>query len=581
MRTTVGAFAFILATMLSSAVQAQVDDGFDAFWDEANADFDTFLEEEDKAFSDFLRDPWKEFESEKPDELPPRPEPPVPEHYDAKAHPADEQPTTIVIGEIFKLNRVSDGGNPVIKVADVDEMDFGTAPRRKQGGSKTVVRDTVVIAFDTSPRQMPARPAGDVRHEQPQPPAQDQGRQPADEAPVQEQEPVPDEPSTPQPVTLPPVPPAQSALSPDIPSALLASGSGKVRVSFGGCDLWLTDVTGGTFRMAGTNESAVADAYDALAGTPYRTLLGECDKVRRAMRLNGWGYNRLIEAVAASLATGADERTMLRFFLLKESGSDVRICRKASTGRLMLMVATDCGLFGYPYAEIGGRRYYNVTDRDVSPFYTCETVPGEARPVAMGLSAAPLFAGGGITSVHTSKRSPLTASVTVPEGLAAFYKDYPQCDYAVYLGATVAPGVRQALLASLRPYVEGKGQAEAANLLIGFVQTAFDYKTDGDQFGIEKPFFVEEMFCYPYSDCEDRAILYSFLVRELLGLDVVLLNYPEHMATAVAFDEAVSGDNLSIGGRRFTVCDPTYIGAPIGKAMPQFRGVKADVIVVD
>ena len=71
MRTTVGALAFILATMLSSAVQAQVDDGFDAFWDEANADFDTFLEEEDKAFSDFLRDPWKEFESEKPDELPP------------------------------------------------------------------------------------------------------------------------------------------------------------------------------------------------------------------------------------------------------------------------------------------------------------------------------------------------------------------------------------------------------------------------------------------------------------------------------------------------------------------------------
>ena len=67
------------------------------------------------------------------------------------------------------------------------------------------------------------------------------------------------------------------------------------------------------------------------------------------------------------------------------------------------------------------------------------------------------------------------------------------------------------------------------------MQTAFDYKTDGDQFGYEKPFFVDELFYYPYSDCEDRAVLYSYLVRTLMGLDVVLLEYPNHMATAVLF----------------------------------------------
>ena len=49
--------------------------------------------------------------------------------------------------------------------------------------------------------------------------------------------------------------------------------------------------------------------------------------------------------------------------------------------------------------------------------------------------------------------------------------------------------------------IQGKKQSEAANILINFVQTAFDYKTDGDQFGYEKPFFVDELFYYPYSDC--------------------------------------------------------------------------------
>ena len=126
--------------------------------------------------------------------------------------------------------------------------------------------------------------------------------------------------------------------------------------------------------------------------------------------------------------------------------------------------------------------------------------------------------------------------------------------------------------------VQGKKQSEAANILINFVQTAFDYKTDGDQFGYEKPFFVDELFYYPYSDCEDRAVLYSYLVRTLMGLDVVLLEYPNHMATAVCFDENIDGDYITVSGKKYIICDPTYIGASIGLAMSQFKNVAAKVL---
>lgn len=85
------------------------------------------------------------------------------------------------------------------------------------------------------------------------------------------------------------------------------------------------------------------------------------------------------------------------------------------------------------------------------------------------------------------------------------------------------------------------------------------------------------MFFHPYSDCEDRAILYAVLVRDLLGLKTVLLHYPGHLAAAVRFDEEVTGDYMLIDGARYTVCDPTYIGADIGMAMPQYRHVAADV----
>ena len=130
----------------------------------------------------------------------------------------------------------------------------------------------------------------------------------------------------------------------------------------------------------------------------------------------------------------------------------------------------------------------------------------------------------------------------------------------------------------MAPLVQGKNEADAANILINFVQTAFQYQRDEQQFGYEKPFFVEELFYYPYSDCEDRAMLYSYLVRKLLGLDVVLLDYPDHIATAVRFKGNVGGDYVMVGGQKYIVCDPTYIGASIGMTMPQFKTVAAKVL---
>lgn len=40
-----------------------------------------------------------------------------------------------------------------------------------------------------------------------------------------------------------------------------------------------------------------------------------------------------------------------------------------------------------------------------------------------------------------------------------------------------------------------------------------------------------------------------------------------HLAAAVAFDEDVRGDYLTVNGRKFVVCDPTYIEASVGMAM--------------
>ena len=63
-----------------------------------------------------------------------------------------------------------------------------------------------------------------------------------------------------------------------------------------------------------------------------------------------------------------------------------------------------------------------------------------------------------------------------------------------------------------------------------------------------------------------------------MGLDVVLLEYPNHMATAVCFDENIDGDYITVSGKKYIICDPTYIGASIGMCMEQFKEVSPQII---
>jgi hypothetical protein len=117
-------------------------------------------------------------------------------------------------------------------------------------------------------------------------------------------------------------------------------------------------------------------------------------------------------------------------------------------------------------------------------------------------------------------------------------------------------------------------------ILLNWVQTAFKYGYDDEIWGGDRAFFVQETLFYPQSDCEDRSILFSRLVRDLTGLDVALVYYPGHLAAAVAFSGQEEGDWFNCNGQRFVVCDPTYINAPVGLTMPGMDNKTAKIILL-
>ena len=552
--------SFIAGLLLALTGMAQENKGgISGFMKEELEDFDKFMDDADKDFINFMREPWKEFEAEKPVLKRVKPEPVKPVVYDEKTAPKSEKPVCLTIEEILDMTTSEGKQKPVVQLNEVDRIVFDKPEvivRKKKDPKVIIIEEK---AADKPTAQPEKKPVVEVVEAEPE----------AEPAPVVEADRRPELAAEPR------LPVSSTPTSP-----LYRGESGRSKIAYGGLAFYLNNSLNRKCSLNGLNENAIADAYEALCNSDYKPLLADCAQIRKDLRLNDWGVFTLVRQVADTYCGTANESIVMQQFLLNEMGYKARMARKATEDKMMLFVATDCSIYAHPYITLNGQNYYNLSgNNEQCQFYMCQKDSPKAKnSVGMQLKEAPLFPGTVVSSTHQAKGSAARVTVDVPKALMDFYKDYPQCDYSVYFNAPVNAAMENRILSSLAPLVQGRNEADAANILINFVQTAFQYQTDGQQFGYEKPFFVEELFYYPYSDCEDRAMLFSYLVRKLLGLDVVLLDYPEHIATAVRFNGNVSGDYLMVNGRKYTVCDPTYIGASIGMTMPRYKTVSAKVL---
>ena len=334
------------------------------------------------------------------------------------------------------------------------------------------------------------------------------------------------------------------------------------------------------FRLKGVSEGNVADAWKILSEAKYAGVIAACLKIRDTNQLPDWGYLHFLEAMANAFLPGmSNEARLLEMFILSQSGYQVRIAR--FNEQLCLLVPSSGEIYEYSYITLNGRRFYVIGDMSGrASFHVYERDFPREQPFVWQMKEVPRLSAESVTRTLKAQRYPeVQVMVGVSKGLVEFMKDYPRCnDWDAYALASLSEQAKEGLYPVLQRNIAGKDKVEAVDILLNFVQTAFKYQTDEQQFGEERPLFGDETLYYPYCDCEDRSILFSTLVRELVGLDVVLLNYPQHLATAVRFDEDVKGDYMMINGRRYVVCDPTYIGSHVGEAMPNYKNAKATVI---
>lgn len=328
------------------------------------------------------------------------------------------------------------------------------------------------------------------------------------------------------------------------------------------------------FSLKDTKENTLSDAWMWLTDNEATTaLLADCLEWREVLSLGDWGYFCLLRDMAETLlGKDSNESVLLQLYLMAQSDYMVRIGR--INGHLVPLLPFEDDVFVYYYLTLPDGRFYIMSDGREGDFDICNRAfSNKESKLSLRMECPPRFAFSPTSSrTFAAKRFPeLRVQLETNRNLIDFYDGYPQSLWTNYSWAGLSEEVKDKLYPMLRKGIEGKGQIEAANRIINFVQTAFEYQTDQEQFGYERPLFADETFFYPYSDCEDRAILFSILVRDLLGLDIVLLHYHDHLATAVCYTEELNGYYFELDGKTYYVSDPTYIGANVGECAPPYR----------
>ena len=343
------------------------------------------------------------------------------------------------------------------------------------------------------------------------------------------------------------------------------------------------------FKLKGTDKKSISEAFIELTAKGYANLVHDCLKLREQYKLCDWAYYMMLQTISEqACGKGTNEAIFLQGVLLNQSGYQMRFALEDDS-KLHIMLRMD----GFPYRRgyliADGKLFFLMDGSKAKNLTVCDAAyPGE-QMMSLSVPELPELAKN-LSESRTviSRFVNVKADIQMNKNLMDFYTDYPtsydgkdvMTRWAYYANAPVASEIKDKVYPQLRQQIGSLPKVQAANLLLNWIQMGLTYGYDDKVWGHDRAFFAEESLFYPFCDCEDRSILFSHLVRDLLGLDIVLVYYPGHLYTAVCFNEDVAGDYIMVNGRKFTVADPTFYNANVGKTMSKMDNSKAKVILL-
>lgn len=316
------------------------------------------------------------------------------------------------------------------------------------------------------------------------------------------------------------------------------------------------------------SDKAINIFYNKLNQSKYQSVLSSLLAYKEKYQLNDWIYYQLIRKTAQQISPKAENYhryTLYKWFLMTKSGYDARL--SIGNNLLIFYVRNDENINDIPFFSIEGNKYmclnyhdYGRIDFEKDKVYPLSiSIPEAKRSFSYKVTRMPDF------KPETYRQKDIEFNyrqrsyhfqVMLNPNVENIFANYPGVDFESYFNIPLSHETYRSLIPLLRKNVSRMNQKKGVDYLMRFTRYAFLYQDDENNFGKEKRLSPEQTLFSKYSDCDDRAALFFYLIKEIYDLPMITLLYPTHITMAVQFDKPL-GRSIIYKGQKYSVCEPT------------------------
>ncbi|MCO5934915.1 hypothetical protein NAF17_05135 [Mucilaginibacter sp. RB4R14] len=308
--------------------------------------------------------------------------------------------------------------------------------------------------------------------------------------------------------------------------------------------------------------------YNTVNTGNYQPIIDSLLAYKQKHQLNDWLYYQLVRRVAQQISpkeTNYGAYTFYKWFMLNKSGYDARLA--LSHQKVIFYVYNNEDISDIPYFMVDGKQFVCLNYHDYAKADLNDDPP---IPVNIPVAAANKAFSYKVTMMPDFKpehdvekqmsfeydRKQYHFKIKLNTDQQKAFNNYPGVSFETYFNIPLSKETYGSLVPLLKKNMKGMDEHKGVDYLMRFTRYAFLYENDNENFGREKRLSPAETLASNYSDCDDRAALFFYLVKEIYNLPMIALLYPTHITMAVEFNKPI-GDPIVYKGKTYSVCEPT------------------------
>lgn len=377
------------------------------------------------------------------------------------------------------------------------------------------------------------------------------------------------------------------------PPGTLAQGNiSNIRFDFYGDDIVLEFDTAMFIGFNGPlSDETILSFNNRISKTRYQQVIQALLGYKEQYRLDDWLFYQLVRKTAQQVSPKAENYhryTLYKWFLLSRSGYDAML--SINNDRVLFYVQSDENIYNIPNRIKNGKQYvclnyhdYGLIDFDKDFFSEVVIpLPGSTKGFSYKVTHLPNFRPDHYLEKDIRfnyNEHDYYFKVKLNPEIKTIFINYPVVDFESYFNIPLSTVTYRSLIPLLKKNVKGKSIRNGVDFLMRFTRYAFLFEPDTIAFGKEKRLSPEQTLIYEQSDCEDRAALFFYLVKEIYNLPMIVLSFPRHVTVAVKFKKPV-GKHILYNGSIYSVCEPTpqQVDIPMGQLIPELENTPYEIV---